>query len=81
MQTKKDIEIRKYICSAVRRPIFNHVPCGEVSLFGIYRYEVSPRAIETQQKLRAMTDEKDQRAYKERLRLGDSGRHVRLCQR
>ena len=60
------MEIKKYTCSAIRRPIYNHEPCGVISLFGIYRYEVSSRAIVTQKTLRAMTDEKAQKAYKEK---------------
>lgn len=60
------MEIRRNIVSAFRRPIFNHIPCGEISLFDVYRYEVSRRAMETQKKLRAMTDEKEQRSFKER---------------
>lgn len=60
------MEIKKYTCSAIRRPIYNHEPCGVISLFGIYRYEVSSRAIVTQKTLRDMTDEKAQKAYKDR---------------
>jgi len=65
-QIHRIMEIKKYMTSAFRRPIFNHKPCGEISLFGVYRYEVSSRAVETQNKLRAMTDEKAQKAFKDR---------------
>ena len=60
------MEIRENITSAFRRPISNHYPCGEVSLHGIYRYETSNRAVETQKTLRSLADEKEQKQYKNR---------------
>ena len=60
------MEIRKYMTSAFKRPISNHYPCGEVSLHGIYRYETSNRAVETQKTLRSLADEREQKQYKNR---------------
>lgn len=60
------METKRYVVSAFRRPIYNHIPCGEISLFDVYRYEVSTRAVETQKILCAITDEKAQKAFKDK---------------
>jgi len=61
-----DTLIQKFQFSCFERPVFNHWPCGVGTPFGVYRYEKSDKALDYQNTLRGLTDEKAQRPYKEK---------------
>jgi len=51
--------------SCFHRPIYNHHPCGVMTLFDIFLYLTCSNAVETQRVLRAITDDKIQKKYKD----------------
>jgi len=48
------------------KPITNHVPCWVGTPYDVYQYVTSERALDAQNELRSMSDEKIQRNYKGR---------------